>query len=110
MASGLVAYAIVLTCERARKIDGDDERDRYMAYDERGARRSWFSSTRKAMRGRDLSDLIITSEGCAKEVVISHRDINHVRNDDDYACPPDALRSTSAVSEHDVSVSRVIIT
>jgi hypothetical protein len=43
-----------------------------MAYDERGARRSWVSSTRKAMRGRDLSDPVITSEGCAKEVVISH--------------------------------------
>ena len=39
-----------------------------------------------------------------------HRDFNNVRNDDDYACPPDALRSTSAVSEHDVSVPRVIIT
>jgi len=60
----------------------------------------------------DLSDRVITSEGCAKEVVFSHlhRDTDNVRNDVDYACPHDALRSTSAVSEHDVSVPRVIIT
>jgi hypothetical protein len=39
-----------------------------------------------------------------------HRDFDNLRNDDDYAYPPDALRSTSAVTEHDVSVPRVIIT
>jgi hypothetical protein len=33
-----------------------------------------------------------------------HRDVDNLRNDDDYACSPDALRSTRAVSEHDVSV------
>jgi hypothetical protein len=39
-----------------------------------------------------------------------HRDVDNLRNDDDYACSPDALRSTRAVNEHDVSVPRVIIT
>jgi hypothetical protein len=42
--------------------------------------------------------------------VISHLGLCDIRNDDDYACPHDALRSTSAVNEHDVSVPRVIIT
>ena len=44
-----------------------------MAYDERGERRSSFSSTRKVIRGVETwSDLVITSEECAKEVVFSH--------------------------------------
>jgi hypothetical protein len=72
---GWFAYAILPTREQRRSMAMMNGIDRW-SYDERGARRSWVSSTRKAIRGRDLSaglsDLVITSEGCAKEVVISH--------------------------------------
>jgi hypothetical protein len=70
-----VAYAaIVPTCERAGEIDGDDKQDRRWHTMKEGDGVQVFVDEKSNKRGRDLSDLVITSAGCAKEVVISYLD------------------------------------